>query len=74
MSQPKISSCITADETRSAYLELVSSRVCGDGVPCLHDECEHCGPVMALVDQRSDECEARGCTINRCVFDPGPLQ
>lgn len=61
--------CVSAAETRLAYLSLVASRICGDGTPCMRDDCVFCEPVNRLIDQRGDECEARGCTVYRCVYD-----
>lgn len=62
--------CVSAVETRQHYLELIASKVCGKGNPCLRDHCEHCGPVLELIDKRALECDARGCSIvNGCVYD-----
>lgn len=61
---------MSASETRAAFLALAASRVCNDGAPCLRDDCMHCASLNELIDRRGEECDARGCTLNRCVFDP----
>lgn len=63
------SKCVTAHVSAREYNNLVESRVCGDGQPCLRDECEHCAPLNTLIDQLGDECEKRGCTMRECIFD-----
>lgn len=67
----KPSSCITAAETRQAYLDLVASGLCGPDSACLRDTCPACLPLNLLIDQRGAECDARGCTLARCVFESG---
>jgi len=42
--------CVSAVETRQHYLELVASKVCNKGKPCLRDHCQYCGPVLELID------------------------
>jgi hypothetical protein len=67
-----LSNCVSATETRQAYLNLVAARLCGDGHPCLADACAACGPLIFLIDVRSDECDQRGCTPSSCVYDAEP--
>lgn len=62
--------CVSAEESRLAYLSLVQTKACGEGVPCLRDECEHCGPLNELIDRLGEECDRRGCTLARCIYDP----
>lgn len=63
------SKCLTAHISAKAYQELVDFKQCGDGMPCLNDECEYCGELNKLIDQLGDECELRGCTMLLCVHD-----
>lgn len=63
------SKCVTAHVSARLYANIVDDKLCGGGRPCLRDECEHCGPLNALIDLLGDECERRGCTMLRCVFD-----
>ena len=63
------SKCVTAHVSERVYRNLVDSKVCGGGTPCMRDECEHCGPLNALIDRLGDECERRGCTLRHCIFD-----
>lgn len=61
--------CVSAGETQDAYARLLHSQVHGKKAPCMRDECRHCAPLNALIDLRGDECEARGCSLARCVYD-----
>lgn len=62
------SACISALETRQAYLDLVASQACAPA-PCLTDSCPQCLPLLALIDTRGTDCDARGCTPAHCVYD-----
>jgi hypothetical protein len=67
------SNCVSAAETRQAYLDLAESGACSrEDQPCLRDECEACRALNELIDQRGDECEKRGCTMLACIFDSQP--
>jgi hypothetical protein len=65
----KVTKCVSAAGSRQAYLDLVESTTCGDGLPCLRDSCEHCGVLNKLVDRLGEECDRRGCTLARCVYE-----
>lgn len=67
----KPTKCVTAEDTRQAYLNLVASRKCGKGTPCMRDSCKHCRPINLLIDLRGQQCEARGCTLRSCIYDDG---
>ena len=68
-----VTRCVSAAETQQAYADLVNSKLCGDGRPCMRDDCRYCGPVNRLIDLRGDQCEARGCTLAKCIYDGGDL-
>lgn len=62
--------CVSAADSRHAYLELTHDRACPQGAqPCLRDSCTVCGPVLWMMDAASDACDARGCSPSRCVYD-----
>ena len=68
-----VTRCISAEEVRQAYLTLLQTQPCHDGKLCFGDDCPTCGPLNELVDRRGEECEARGCTLARCVYDDPAL-
>lgn len=61
--------CLTAEETRLAYLLLAASGRCGEDEACLLDTCPHCAALNALIEERGEECAGRGCTVGRCIYD-----
>lgn len=61
--------CVSAPETQEAYKRLAESKVHGEKMPCMRDDCDDCAPLNALIDVRGSECEARGCKLQRCVYD-----
>lgn len=61
--------CVSEEETRTAYERLVSSKKCGKGNPCFREVCRYCLPVLVLIDKRALECDARGCSPLRCIYD-----
>lgn len=67
--ESKPTRCLTAHVSARAYTELVESGKCGDGVPCMRDDCEHCADLNMLIDLLGAECEKLGCTLRQCVHD-----
>lgn len=61
--------CVTAHVSQRVYSNIVDGQLCGQGRPCMRDECEHCGPMNRLIDLLGDECERRGCTLRECIYD-----
>lgn len=67
----KQSNCITAAAVRELYGELVRAEPpCGPaGEPCLRDGCKHCAVLLYEIEATGDACEARGCSLRRCIYD-----
>lgn len=60
--------CPGSDEGEAVYREFFDVHA-GKGCSDVQ-ECDRCRSISARLDALCEPCEAQGCTLDRCIFDP----